>query len=89
MGFSLSNLLLTSAICMDSEVDDHLMQGTEKNKLEPITWLFKNTKKIRIENINQENFASKETDTASLSEKILGSVVYVKESAGIKMTDVE
>lgn len=48
------------------------MQGTEKNKLEPVTWLFQNTKKIRSENINQENFASKETDTGSLSEKNLG-----------------
>lgn len=65
------------------------MQGTEKNKLEPVTWLFQNTKKIRSENINQENFASKETDTGSLSEKILGWVVYVTESDGIKMTDVE
>lgn len=91
MGFSLSkSATQVSAMCMDSKVDDHLMQGTEKNKLEPVTQLFQNTKKIRLEDTNQENFTrSKENGTGSLSEKALGSVVYVKESDGIEMTDVE
>ncbi|KAM7055166.1 uncharacterized protein C2orf15 homolog isoform 1-T2 [Molossus nigricans] len=91
MGFSLSkSATQVSAICMDSKVDDHLMRGTEKSKLEPVTRLFQSTKKIRLEDTNQENFTrSKETGTGSLSEKALGSVVYVKESDGIEMTDVE
>lgn len=91
MGFSLSkSATQVSAMCMDSKVDDHLIQGTEKSKLEPVTQLFQNTKKIRLEDTNQENFVrSKETATGSLSEKASGSVVYVKESDGIEMTDVE
>ncbi|XP_054442248.1 uncharacterized protein C2orf15 homolog [Pteronotus mesoamericanus] len=91
MGFSLSkSATQVSAMCMDSKVDDHLMQGTEKSKLETVTQLFQNTKKIRLEDTNQENFKrSKETGTGSLSEKALGSVVYVKESDGIEVTDVE
>uniref|UniRef100_A0A8C6BYM4 Chromosome 2 open reading frame 15 n=1 Tax=Monodon monoceros TaxID=40151 RepID=A0A8C6BYM4_MONMO len=91
MGFSLSkSATQVSAMRMDSKVDDHLMQGTEKSKLEPVTQLFQNTKKIRLEDTNQENFTrSKDTGTGSLSEKALGSVVYVKESDGIEMIDVE
>lgn len=91
MGFSLSkSATQVSAMRMDSKVDDHLMHGAEKSKLEPVTQLFQNTKKIRLEDRNQENFArSKETGTESLSEKALGPVVYVKESDGIEMTDVE
>uniref|UniRef100_A0A8C0DDE0 Chromosome 2 open reading frame 15 n=1 Tax=Balaenoptera musculus TaxID=9771 RepID=A0A8C0DDE0_BALMU len=90
MGFSVSkSATQVSALRMDS-VDDHLMQGTEKSKLEPVTQLFQNTKKIRLEDTNQENFTrSKDTGTGSLSEKALGSVVYVKESDGIEMIDVE
>ncbi|KAM5252673.1 uncharacterized protein C2orf15 homolog [Hipposideros larvatus] len=82
MGFSLSkSATRVSAMCMDSKVDDHLMQGTEKSKLEPVTWLFPNTKKIKFKDTNQENFIrSKVTTIGSLSEKALGSVVYVKES---------
>lgn len=91
MGFSLSkSATQVSAMHMDSKVDDHLMQGTEKSKLEPVTRLFQNTKKIRLEDTNQENFTrSKEIGSGSLSEKTSGSVVYVKESDGIEMTDVE
>lgn len=91
MGFSLSkSATQVSAMRMDSKVDDHLMHGAEQSKLEPVTQLFQNTKKIRLEDTNQENFArSKETGTGSLSEKALGPVVYVKESDGIEMTDVE
>ncbi|CAK6439693.1 unnamed protein product [Pipistrellus nathusii] len=91
MGFSISkSATRVSAMCMDAKVDDHLTQGTEKSKLEPVTQLFQNTKKIRLEDTNQENLAGdKETGTGSLSEKALGSVVYVKESDGIEMTDVE
>ncbi|XP_032508162.1 uncharacterized protein C2orf15 homolog [Phocoena sinus] len=91
MGFSLSkSATQVSAMHMDSKVDDHLMQGTEKSKLEPVTQLFQNTKKIRLEDTNQENFTrSKDIGTGSLSEKALGSVVYVKESDGIEIIDVE
>ncbi|XP_057165236.1 uncharacterized protein C2orf15 homolog isoform X1 [Ursus arctos] len=91
MGFSLSkSATQVSALHMDSKVDDHLMQGTEKTKLEPVTQLFQNTKKIRLEDTNQEHFTrSKEIGSGTLSEKTLGSVVYVKESDGIEMTDVE
>ncbi|XP_033094890.1 uncharacterized protein C2orf15 homolog isoform X1 [Trachypithecus francoisi] len=79
-----------SAMHMDSKVDDHLIRGTEKSRLEPTTQLFQNTKKIRLEDTNQENFSRIEgTGTRSLSEKALGSVVYVKESDGLEMTDVE
>lgn len=75
---------------MDSQVDAQLMQGTEKSKLEPVTQLFQNTKKIRLEDTNQENFTrSKDTGAGSLSEKALGSVVYVKERDGTEVTDVE
>ncbi|XP_060464425.1 uncharacterized protein C2orf15 homolog, partial [Panthera onca] len=91
IGFSLSkSATQVSAMRVDSKVDDHLMQGTEKSKLEPVTQLFQTIKKIRLENTSQENFTrSKEIGTGSLSEKILGSVVYVKENDGIEMTDVE
>ncbi|XP_054568071.1 uncharacterized protein C2orf15 homolog [Eptesicus fuscus] len=91
MGFSVSkSATQVSAMCMDAKVDDHLTQGTEKSKLEPVTQLFQNTKKIRLEDTNQENLTrDKETGTGSLSEEALGSVVYVKESDGIEMTDVE
>ncbi|XP_039073928.1 uncharacterized protein C2orf15 homolog [Hyaena hyaena] len=90
MGFSLSkSATQVSAMRVDSKVDDHLMQGTEKSKLEPVTQLFQNTKKIRLEDTNQENFTSKEIGTRSLSEKTLGSVVYVKENDGVELTDVE
>lgn len=91
MGFSVSkSATQLSGMCMDAKVDDHLMQRTEKSKLEPVTQLFQNTKKIRLEDPNQENLTrEKETGPGSLSEKALGSVVYVKESDGIEMTDVE
>lgn len=91
MGFSLSkSATQVSAMRMNSKVEDHLMQGTEKSNLEPVTWLFQNTKKIRLEDRNQENFSKiEETGTGSVSEKALSSVVYVKESDGIEITDVE
>ncbi|XP_072597440.1 uncharacterized protein C2orf15 homolog isoform X2 [Vulpes vulpes] len=88
MGFSLGKpATQVSAMCMDSKVDDHLMRRTEKSKLEPV--LFQNTKKIRLEDTNQENFTRNKEISGCLSEKTLGSVVYVKESDGIEMTDVE
>nr|XP_025724572.1 uncharacterized protein C2orf15 homolog [Callorhinus ursinus] len=91
MGFSLSkSATQVSAMHMDSKVDDHLMRGTEKSKLEPVTQLFQNTKKIRLEDTNEEHFTrSKAIGSGSLSEKTLGSVVYVKENDGMEMTDVE
>ncbi|XP_025209267.1 uncharacterized protein C2orf15 homolog [Theropithecus gelada] len=90
MGFSLSKSTQVSAMHMDSKVEDHLIRRTEKSRLEPTTQLFQNTKKIRLEDTNQENFSRIEgTGTRSLSEKALGSVVYVKESDGLEMTDVE
>lgn len=58
MGFSVSkSATQVSAMCMDAKVDDHLTQGTERSKLEPVTQLFQNTKKIRLEDTNQENLA--------------------------------
>ncbi|XP_017656762.1 uncharacterized protein C2orf15 homolog [Nannospalax galili] len=91
MGFLLSKASTQiSAIQMDSKVDDHLMQETEKNRLEPVTRLFQDTKKIIFEDINQENFTRIEgTDTGSLSLKTLNSVVYVKENDGLVITDLE
>uniref|UniRef100_A0A8C5ZZY6 Chromosome 2 open reading frame 15 n=3 Tax=Marmota TaxID=9992 RepID=A0A8C5ZZY6_MARMA len=91
MGFSFSkSATQVSAMRMDSKVDSHLMQGTEKSRLKPVTRLFQNTKKIRLEDTNQENFSSIEgIGPGSLSKKALGSVVYVKESDGLEMTDVE
>ncbi|XP_045406177.1 uncharacterized protein C2orf15 homolog [Lemur catta] len=91
MGFSLSkSATQVSAMHGNSKVDDHLRQGTEKSRLEPVTQLFQNTKKMRLEDTNQENFTRIEgTGTGSLSEKALGSVVYVIESDGIEMTDME
>ncbi|KAM6179692.1 uncharacterized protein C2orf15 homolog [Erethizon dorsatum] len=91
MGFPLSkSATRVSTIQMDSKVDDYLTQGTEKSNLEPVTRLFQNTKKIRLEDTNQENFTKLErTGTGSLSEKVVGSVEYVKESDGTEMTDVE
>ena len=75
---------------MDSKVGDQLMQRTEKSKLEPVTQLFQNTKKIRLADANQEAFTrSKDIGTGYLSEKALGPVMCVKESDGIEMTDVE
>ncbi|XP_049712539.1 uncharacterized protein C2orf15 homolog [Loxodonta africana] len=91
MGFSLSkSATQVSAMRVDSKVDDHVMRGTEESRPEPVTQLFQNTKKIRLEDMNQENLTrNEETGTGSLSEKALGSVVYVKESDGIEMTDIE
>lgn len=91
MGYPLSkSATQVSAMHMDSKVGDHLMRGTEKSKLEPVTQLFQNTKQIRLEDTNQKNSTKrKETGTGSVSEKALGSVVYVKESDGIEMTDME
>ncbi|XP_062934135.1 uncharacterized protein C2orf15 homolog [Cynocephalus volans] len=91
MGFSFSkSATQVSAMRMDSKVEDHLMRGTEKSRLEPVTQLFQTTKKIRLEDTNQENITRIEgIGTGSLSEKALCSVVYVKESNGIEMTDVE
>ncbi|XP_062064759.1 uncharacterized protein C2orf15 homolog isoform X1 [Lepus europaeus] len=91
MGFSLSkSVTQVTAMHTDSKMDDHLIQGTEKTKLEPVTQLFQNTKKIRFEDTSQANFPRIEgTGTGYLSEKALSSVVYVKESDGIEMTDVE
>lgn len=91
MGFSLSkSATQVSAMHIDSKVDNHLIQGAEKSKMEPVTRLFQKTKKIRLEDTNQEIFTkNKETGTRALSEKALGSVVYVKECDGLEMTDVE
>ncbi|XP_043323631.1 uncharacterized protein C2orf15 homolog [Cervus canadensis] len=84
MGFSPSkSATQVSAFLMDSKVGDHLMQRTEKSKLEQVTQLFQNTKKIRLEDPNQEAFTrSKDTGTGYLSEKALRPVMCVKESDG-------
>ncbi|KAM4868002.1 uncharacterized protein C2orf15 homolog isoform 1-T2 [Thomomys bottae] len=91
MGFWLSkSASQISAIQINSKVDDHLMRVTEQSRLEPVTRLFQNTNKIRFEDRNQENFTRIEgTGTDCFSEKALGPVIYVKESDGIEMTDVE
>jgi hypothetical protein len=66
------------------------VQRSEKISLEPVTHLFQNNKKTRLEDTNQENQTRIEgTGSWSLSEKALGSVVYVKETDGVEMTDVE
>ncbi|KAM5227552.1 uncharacterized protein C2orf15 homolog [Ctenodactylus gundi] len=91
MGFSLSkSATQVSALQVDSKVDDHLMQGTGKKSLQSVTRLFQNTNKIRLEDTNQENCTKiKGTGTGSLSKEALGSVVYIKESDGTEIIDVE
>lgn len=91
MGFSLSkSVTQVSAMHTNSKMDDHLMPETEKTKLEPVTQLFQTTKKIRLEDRSEANFTRIEgTGTGYISENDLGPVVYVKESDGIEMTDVE
>ncbi|XP_053444348.1 uncharacterized protein C2orf15 homolog [Nycticebus coucang] len=91
MGYSLSkSATQVSAMPTDSKGNNHVIQRSEKSRLEPVTQLFQNTKKIRLEDINQENFIRiKRTGTESLSEKAVGSMVYVMESDGIQVTDVE
>lgn len=91
MGFSLSkSVTQVSAMHTNSKMDDHLMPETEKTKLEPVTQLFQTTKKIRLKDRSEANFTRIEgTGTGYISENDLGSVVYVKESDGIEMTDVE
>ncbi|XP_044525670.1 uncharacterized protein C2orf15 homolog [Gracilinanus agilis] len=92
MGFSLSkSATQVSAINSDSKVEDHLIQRTEKNRLRPVTQLFQNTRKIRLEDtIRGENFTgNEENDRESHSGKELGPVTYVKERDGLEMIDVE
>uniref|UniRef100_A0A8I3W8M6 Chromosome 2 open reading frame 15 n=1 Tax=Callithrix jacchus TaxID=9483 RepID=A0A8I3W8M6_CALJA len=90
MGFLLSkSATQVSAMRMDSKDDDHLIRGTEKSRLEPMTQLFQNTKKISLEDTNENVTRIEGTGTGSLSEKALGSVVYIKGSDGLEVTDVE
>ncbi|XP_023371555.1 LOW QUALITY PROTEIN: uncharacterized protein C2orf15 homolog [Otolemur garnettii] len=91
MGYSLSkSATQVSNMPTDSKGNNHVIQRSEKSELEPVTQLFQNTKKVRLEDINQENFIRiKGTGTDSLSEKAVGSMVYVMESDGIQVTDVE
>ncbi|XP_075419332.1 uncharacterized protein C2orf15 homolog [Tenrec ecaudatus] len=90
MGFSLSKTATqVSAVLMESKADDHLVPRTEKSKLRPVIQLFQITKKIGFEDTGQGNLAREEASTGSLSEKALGSVVYVKESDGVEMIDIE
>ncbi|XP_036603459.1 uncharacterized protein C2orf15 homolog [Trichosurus vulpecula] len=92
MGFSLSkSATQVSAIHSDSKVEDHLIRRTEKTSLRPVTQLFQNTRKIRLEDtIQGENFTpNEETGTESHSGKALSPVTYVKERDGLEMIDVE
>ncbi|XP_040585517.1 uncharacterized protein C2orf15 homolog [Mesocricetus auratus] len=85
MGFLLSKASTqTSAVLVNSEVSDHLMQGAEKSGLEPVTRLFQNTNKIKLEDTNQENFTRKEGTNTGWN-----SISYVKENDGLVMTDLE
>ncbi|XP_020848500.1 uncharacterized protein C2orf15 homolog [Phascolarctos cinereus] len=92
MGFSLSkSATQVSAIHSDSKVEDHLIRRTEKTRLRPVTQLFQNTGKIRLEaTIQGENFTViEETGTQSHPGKALSPVTYVKERDGLEMIDVE
>ncbi|XP_016835367.2 uncharacterized protein C2orf15 homolog [Cricetulus griseus] len=85
MGFFLSKASTqTTAVLVDSEVNDHLMQRAEKSELEPVTRLFQTTNKIKLEDTSQGNFTRKEgTDTG------WNSMSFVKENDGLVMTDLE
>ncbi|CAO2607912.1 Uncharacterized protein C2orf15 [Lemmus lemmus] len=74
----------TSAVLVNSEVNDHLVQGAEKSGLEPVTRLFQNTNKIKLDDTSQENCLREEgTDTR------WNSMGYVKENDGLVVTDLE
>lgn len=85
MGFLLSKAAThTSEVLVDSGVNDHLVQGAEKNGLEPVTRLFQNTNKIKLEDTSQDNCTRGEgTDTG------WNSMGYVKENDGLVVTDLE
>ncbi|KAM7318810.1 uncharacterized protein C2orf15 homolog [Alexandromys fortis] len=85
MGFLLSKAATqTSAVLVDSKVNDHLVQGAEKSGLEPVTRLFQNTNKIKLEDAGHENCMRGEgTDTG------WNSMGYVKENDGLVVTDLE
>lgn len=86
MGFLLSKAAATHtpAEPIDPEADDHLMRGAEKSKAEPVTRLFQDTKKIKLEDINQEHDTRKEgADTR------WHSMGFVKENDGLIVTDLE
>lgn len=85
MGFLLSKAAThPSALLADSEVNHHLMQGAEKRGLEPVTRLFQNTKKIKLEDTNQENFTRKDG-----IDRGWNGMGYVKENDGLVITDLE
>ncbi|XP_036023264.1 uncharacterized protein C2orf15 homolog isoform X2 [Onychomys torridus] len=85
MGFLLSKAAThPSAALVDSEVNNHLMQGAEKHGLEPVTRLFQNTKKIKLEDTDQENFTRKEG-----IDRGWNAMGYVKENDGLVITDLE
>lgn len=85
MGSLLSKVATrTIAILVDPGVIDHLAQGAEKSGLEPVTRLFQNTNKIKLEDTSQENCVRGEgTDTG------WNSMGYVKENDGLVVTDLE
>lgn len=85
MGFLLSKAAThTPAGPIDPEANDHLMRGAEKSKAGPVTRLFQDTKKIKLEDINQEHDTRKEgADTQCRS------MDFVKENDGLVVTDLE
>ncbi|XP_034377502.1 uncharacterized protein C2orf15 homolog isoform X2 [Arvicanthis niloticus] len=85
MGFLLSKAAIRSpAAPIDPEASDHLTQGAEKSRVEPVTRLFQDTKKIKLEDINQANVTGKEGTDPRWSP-----MGFVKENDGLVMTDLE
>lgn len=86
MGFLLSKAAATHTPAgpIDPEANDRLMRGAEKSKAGPVTRLFQDTKKIKLEDINQEHDTRKEgADTQ------WPSMGFVKENDGLIVTDLE
>ncbi|KAK7828444.1 hypothetical protein U0070_008953 [Myodes glareolus] len=85
MGSLLSKVAThTIVMLVDLGVIDHLAQGAEKSALDPVTRLFQNTNKIKLEDTSQENCVKGEgTDTG------WNSMGCVKENDGLGVTDLE
>lgn len=74
----------TIAMLVDLGVIDHLAQGAENSGLDPVTRLFQNTNKIKLEDTSQENCLRGEgSDTG------WNSMGYVKENDGPVVTNLE
>lgn len=86
MGFLLSKAAATHTPAgpIDPEGNGHLLRGAEKSKAGPVTRIFQDAKKIKLEDIKQEHYTGKEgADTRRCS------MGFVKENDGLIVTDLE